>query len=264
MFDAAFPPSPPPNTDAVAGYIGGNTPHVWTDAEWDAMPQSLRLPIYVCSHPEAHDPNVEADKALQWLWDHRVPTGVWVALDLETAVNPAFVKTFDGKIVASGRLLTIYGSKSTIFQNPIPSGGYWVADWTGVPHLLSRSVITQYASDTMLQKGYDLNVVADSVRLWEVPKMLTEEDIRTLIRLIDHDDANTPGNSFNHRQIAQRLNSLDTRLAVLEASVQTGVPVNLTDTQLETITTKVATKLATGGLKLSGSMVGTIELGADA
>jgi hypothetical protein len=35
MFDASTPPaSAPPGYRAVAGYIGGDTPHVWTGAEW--------------------------------------------------------------------------------------------------------------------------------------------------------------------------------------------------------------------------------------
>lgn len=275
MFDASKPPTQrPPNVKTVpiaAGYIGGNTPHIWTDQEWDLIPQKQRLPIYVCSHPELHDPNVEATNAIMWLNNHHVPDGVLVALDLETAVNPPFVRAFDKRIVQSGRLLIIYGSKSTIFQNPLTSGGYWVADWTGTPHLVSRSLITQYASDTMLQLGYDLNVVDDSVRFWQIgdpsvsvdQAFIHDEDDR-VIHYLDHGD-DTTGSKNHHAQIRKDINELSTRLAVVEAAVQSGIPINLTDAQLVLLAANIATELATRGIKLSGTgtFSGPITLGAD-
>lgn len=289
MFDASTPPiQRPPNVATVpiaGGYIGGNTPHVWTDQEWDALPQKQRLPIYVCSHPELHDPNVEATKAIKWLDDHHVPVGVWVALDLETAVNPPFIRTFDAKVVASGRLLIIYGSKSTIFQNPLTSGGYWVADWTGVSHLVSRSTITQYASDTMLRLGYDLNTVDDSVRFWQIgdppmsatgpaswdpadwkaywlkdpPSKYPDKPASNLAEALGYwPDGGLKG-------IRNTVEDIQTRLAVVEAAVQAGMPINLTDPQLIVLGTNIAIELATRGLKLSGTgtFSGPITLGAD-
>ena len=60
MFDASTPPSSaPPGYHAVAGYIGGDTPHVWTDAEWKRFGRLRKLPIWVRSDPAAV--NAEAD-----------------------------------------------------------------------------------------------------------------------------------------------------------------------------------------------------------
>jgi hypothetical protein len=52
MFDARVPPaSAPAGYRAVAGYIGGDTPHVWTDAEWKRFGSLPKLPIWVRSDP---------------------------------------------------------------------------------------------------------------------------------------------------------------------------------------------------------------------
>src|SRR6266498_2611689 len=62
MFDAAYPPTSPPNWEAVAFYLGGNTPHVWTDSEIERQPARWRLPIFVRSHdgdPLADQPHVD-------------------------------------------------------------------------------------------------------------------------------------------------------------------------------------------------------------
>jgi hypothetical protein len=48
MFDARVPPaSAPAGYRAVAGYIGGDTPHVWTDDEWKRFGSLPKLPIWV-------------------------------------------------------------------------------------------------------------------------------------------------------------------------------------------------------------------------
>jgi hypothetical protein len=52
MFDARVrPASAPAGYRAVAGYIGGDTPHVWTDAEWKRFGSLPKLPIWVRSDP---------------------------------------------------------------------------------------------------------------------------------------------------------------------------------------------------------------------
>jgi hypothetical protein len=272
MFDAAYPPTFPPNpqkVEAAAGYIGGNTPHVWTEAEWNRMPQPFRLPIWTTSHPELHDGTVDGAKAAKWLTDHSVPKGCWVALDLETAINKTYVNAFDAQIIRVGYLLTIYGSKSTIIQNPIPSGGYWVADWTGFPHMASRAVITQWASDTMLKTGWDMNLVDIQVKLWQLkgdPPVTIDDAIIAinehadeLYRLLARGELPTGGTDGR-----ESIKTLATRLAVVESAIKTGVPVELTGMQLAALSDQVVFKLATDGLKLSGSMTGTIELGGDA
>jgi hypothetical protein len=167
MYDAAYPPPSPPKWEAVAAYIGGNTPHVWTIAEWNAQPARWRLPIYVRSNPGSHSPHADAALAVAWLVLHNVPRGSAVALDLETAVNGPYVRAFDADLKAAGYVTLAYGSLSTIFRNPKTSGGYWVAHYTGSDHMEPGSVATQWADDKQLKKPWDANTVADSVPLWD-------------------------------------------------------------------------------------------------
>src|SRR6202030_1784840 len=58
MFDAAYPPQRPyPGCQAVAGYIGGNTPHVWTRDEWRRFGGLVQFPIwtgYAEADPAGH------------------------------------------------------------------------------------------------------------------------------------------------------------------------------------------------------------------
>ena len=60
------------------------------------------------------------------------------------------------------------------------------------------------------------------------------------------------------------LMSLNARLTILESLIRTGVSINLTDAQLADLASKITTELATRALKLSGTMTGNINLGADA
>lgn len=93
---------------------------------------------------------------------------------------------------------------------------------------------------------------------------LTDDDKRYLIRSIDHGDVNEPGNLYNHKELAIRINSLNTRLATIEGQMKTGIPITIPAETLDALAALVATKLATDGLKLSGTVNGTIELGGDA
>ena len=172
MWDAAFPPANPPRWEAVAGYIGGNTPHVWTAAEWARQPARFRLPIFVRSHDG--DPKADAAFSVRWLKGHGVPKGVTLALDYETRVDAAYLKAFDRTVVAAGWKVMVYGSRRTVLQNPKPSGGYWDAQWTNVPHLNPGSAATQYGGDVTLGRPYDASLVADSTPLWDTQK---KEDI---------------------------------------------------------------------------------------
>ena len=95
MFDASTPPSSAPSGyRAVAGYIGGDTPHIWTDAEWKRFGRLRKLPIWVRSNPSAVNAQADAFAALERLYQLRVPRGVTIALDLETAVDGGYVGTF--------------------------------------------------------------------------------------------------------------------------------------------------------------------------
>ena len=165
MFDAAFPPSAPPRWEVVAGYCGGNTPHVWTDQEWAAQPARYRLPIFTRSHDG--DPNTDATHAVAWLRQHGVPPGCCVALDYETRIDAGYLGVFDWVVTQAGYLTLLYGTRRTVLQNPRPSGGYWVAEWTGTPHLYPGSAATQWSGSGPFGGAYDPNLVADSTPLWD-------------------------------------------------------------------------------------------------
>ncbi len=175
MFDAAWPPTSPPKVDAVAGYVGGGTPHIWSDAEWAASMQKsgarYKLPIFVRVPPTPRDPRAEARFCLDWAARHQQPKGTLIALDYETAVDATYLGAFDDVIVAGGYKCIVYGTRRTVLQNPRPSGGYWTATWNNIPHLDAGASITQYGGDTTLGQPWDINAVADSALLWD-----TQED----------------------------------------------------------------------------------------
>jgi hypothetical protein len=166
MYDASTP-SPDPHLEVCGFYIGGDTPHVWTDEEIVGQSARWRLPIYVCDDPAKRNPSSDAADAVAWLRAHNVPAGSALGLDFETAVDGAYVTAFDTVVRAAGWTLLLYGSLSTVVQNPRPSAGYWTASWSGEPHMDADAAATQYASDTQLGIGYDLSLVADSLVLWD-------------------------------------------------------------------------------------------------
>src|SRR5216117_1763143 len=116
MYDDAFPPSHPPGTDAVAFYIGGDTPHPWTDAEILRQSARYRLPIWVRSNPSgAAQGRAEGHVAADWAHAHKQPLGTCIALDLETAINGDYVKAFDSAVRSAGYKTLVYGSAAYCF-----------------------------------------------------------------------------------------------------------------------------------------------------
>lgn len=163
MYDAAYPPAHPPAWPVVAGYLGGNTPHVWTRAEWDHQPARYRLPIWVRSNPEAVDDQADAAAAVKAAKALGVPHGATIALDFEMTINAAYVRTFDETLTAAGYRTILYGSASSVTHNPAPIGGYWVAEWTGTPHMKAGAMATQWTNG----QGYDSSLISTVVRLWD-------------------------------------------------------------------------------------------------
>lgn len=161
MFDASTPPaSAPAGYKAVAGYIGGDTPHVWTAEEWARFDGLKKLPIWVTSNPGATaGVKNDAFMALEQLYELGVPKGAAVALDFETAVDQYYAATFQNVLGWAGFKMWLYGSASTLFQNV--GFNYWVADYTGNPFIYNHSGVraTQYESgqayDSSLIKQWD-------------------------------------------------------------------------------------------------------------
>ena len=148
MYDASTPDvSLPADAKIVAGYIGGDTPHVWTYSQWRFFGRLKKLPIYVVSNPSGRNATQDAFDCLMRLFVLGVPKGSPVVLDLETAIDAPYVHGFYQVIKWAGYKLWVYGSLDFVVRNP-PCDGYWVADYTGVPHMAITGFTkaTQYAT----------------------------------------------------------------------------------------------------------------------
>lgn len=160
----AWPSVNRPRTDVVLIYIGGDTPHVWTDAEIKEQEglSDYGLPCFVRSNPPG--PGVAPDlfDCIRWLRAHNVPVGSAVVLDLETAVAPSYVLPFGYGLNQAGYKCLPYGSRATLYRNP-QLDGYFDAHPGDPPEVDPGNVATQYD----YTGSYDLSEILDSVQLWE-------------------------------------------------------------------------------------------------
>ena len=172
MHDSSIPPSKPlPGFHAVAGYIGGDTPHTWTKAEWDRFKGFPKLPIYVNdgSGFAKSDGERDAWQALARLFDLGVKPGSTVAYDLELRVAPKRVAGFKGMLEFFGYHVWVYGSLSTVFKN----GGndFWVAHYetpTAWPSRNTRAL--QYQANVAVPG--EPNIDISWIRIWQVRNRL--------------------------------------------------------------------------------------------
>jgi hypothetical protein len=93
---------------------------------------------------------------------------VTIALDLETAVDFDYVRMFHRVMKWAGFFVWVYGSASTVFDNP-HADGYWVADYAGkgpfmYPHTMVKA--TQYESGAT----YDSSLVKFWQYYWRLWK----------------------------------------------------------------------------------------------
>lgn len=146
MWDASDPTFEPPKwLKAVSGYIGGDTPHVWTRQQWASMGDRKKLPIWVRDKSGNANAWNDAWAILQALYTLGVPKLSAVVLDLELLVDPAYVLGVHRIIHDFGYKLWPYGSTSTLFQNPA-CDGYFPATLDGIAQLVRHPnvVATQY------------------------------------------------------------------------------------------------------------------------
>jgi hypothetical protein len=159
MYDAAFPPAAPyPGCGAVAGYIGGNTPHVWTLNEWNLASsggQLPQLPIWVGY--EETDPVGHAKEAaaaatgLGWAPFHGPKDGsTWRAIvaDVEDVAETAWLTAFGTALRAEGYLCWPYMSADVLSSDP-PGYQVWLARWDGQASVpaIHNVVAHQFAHD---------------------------------------------------------------------------------------------------------------------
>lgn len=170
-YDASTPVKPI-GFDVTGLYIWGATPHIWTPQEIDLFSCPLKLPISVpmVFRNGQWTPLSDAQGTVDTLHALNVPEGSTVALDFETLINPSYVTQFDANMIANGYKTMIYGSTSTLFQNPKPSGGYWAAtrpnnsdypgDWQQYNH---PGVMGTQLNDV---GSYDIDVFDSSIAFW--------------------------------------------------------------------------------------------------
>jgi hypothetical protein len=196
MFDAAYPQpaASVQHFDVAGGYLGfpGATPHVWSDSDWASQPCRYRFPIMVPSWFRfgTWDAVADANAAAAQLASIGADSGCLIGLDMETQIVPTYVGAFISTMMNQfGHPVAVYGSTSTLFSNRADQwagGYYWPADITDQPVLLNSArasdlrasgqnvpdaavqsiVATQYAGGSAL----DLNVILDSVPLWDTQK----------------------------------------------------------------------------------------------
>ena len=157
MRDAAFAVNISQSwTGAVAGYYGGpNAYNVWAPGDWGRFSRNRKLPIWVAGL----NGSVEGDSAVSALRALRVPKSSYTAVDMESRVDKTYLNNFGNVLQAAGYKVWVYGSASTVFNNP-GLNGYWVADYAGIgPFMYSHLGVraTQYAPGS----AYDSSTVKD-------------------------------------------------------------------------------------------------------
>lgn len=168
MFDASVPPpSAYPGAAAVAGYIGGNTPHVWTPAEWQRFANLRQFPIwvgYLEADPVGHA--TDAAAAMERLgWARNQANRRAVIADFETEVDVAWLDAFGQTIWNAGYETLVYGSESTIVDNPVKEGR-WIALYNSDPNIptVPGAIGHQYKANVPWGgTQVDLSVITDTM-----------------------------------------------------------------------------------------------------
>jgi Domain of unknown function (DUF1906) len=152
-------------------YLASATPHAWTPAQIEAQTLRYAVPIWVkaAARDSASAAAQDATAAVGAMRALKIPPGTRLVLDMETMVNYTYSKAFRDVIASAGYWTTVYGSKSTVFRNYTPGGGYWVADWTGRVHEYPGDHVwaTQYADPALDHMPWDLSEVADLSHTWD-------------------------------------------------------------------------------------------------
>lgn len=213
MVDSAFPLANPPATDITLIYIGGDTPHPWTAAEVAAAAARTPLlwPCWVRSNPGSVNATSDANAAVAALKAYGVPSGVSVILDLEIAVNTAYVNTFNTVLGQAGYGVTKYGSSGFIWDNPKTSAGTFVASpGASAPVAIGDAVATQY----QFAGSFDLSWVMDGVALWEAGNVaLSDADVARIAAAVGANVVDTTSGATINGVLRRTDRALPTLLA---------------------------------------------------
>jgi hypothetical protein len=135
-FDGSVPPAAAPaGVQAVLGYLGGPTPHIWTEAEWLRFSHLRQAGIWIVDFSKGGwgqgDMAASAAKALDWAAHARRRRVIW--LDAETTVQLDVMANACEGVAESGYMPGIYGSQSTVVAYERLGHPLWVANWNGMP-----------------------------------------------------------------------------------------------------------------------------------
>lgn len=144
MYDSTNPADIPTTAPIVAGYIDGL--YKWSPADWARFPNAKHVTIAVS--PDTNDGMVldvengdaTPDQAPGWCSLRRF-AGVKPTIYCSASSIDAVVKSFE--------------------EQSVPQPMFWVADWTGHPHLYPGSVATQYANPPASGGNYDSSMTND-------------------------------------------------------------------------------------------------------
>lgn len=194
--------------DGFVFYLpGGDAFHPWSHADVSGRRERYRLSAWVRSNPETVSPHADAAACLQQLAAYGQPGGALVALDSETSIDPAWVRSFVTELNSKHYPVIDYGSQSTVFGNDNPDGYVWGADWTDVRHLAAGEDMTQYATF----RGYDLSVASSALPFWDTrPPSPSQQwsDANVILPVLRQGDADTAGGGFWYVRRAQSLAAL--------------------------------------------------------
>jgi hypothetical protein len=168
MFDASIPPAQAyPGCVAVAGYIGGNTPHIWTIPEWQRFGALVQFPIWVGAGRSdgAYDGQAAAGAMHAHGWNPGSPNRRGCVLDMEGQVNPGYVDEFGVSIWQAGYQTFIYEDLAALGGNPAKEG-IWLALWDGLADIPAYAAVLahQYLPNVAWQgTTVDLSTITDNM-----------------------------------------------------------------------------------------------------
>jgi hypothetical protein len=135
----------PPDAVAVAGYVDGS--YVWTAADWDLFPNAYKLRIAISASTNDGDVlDVETGDA--------TPTQApgWVAMRRAAGLARPILYCGRWQWPALRAAMAAAGQEAD----------YWIAQYTGAPHLIEGAVAVQWAGDATSGGHYDLSDIDDT------------------------------------------------------------------------------------------------------
>lgn len=148
-----------------AFYIGGNTPHVYTDKQIETPTNEYRLPIWV--YGKGRNGKADGQAAVSICTKLAMPKGKLICLDMETDVDKVYSSAFHDAVTSAGYVYVVYESES-VSGNFVGINGRWGANWTNIIHIETGDWATQYASSEMTGHPFDISAVSSFDKLWRI------------------------------------------------------------------------------------------------